>query len=81
MKRTLPNFLVLGSVLLFVFGAAAQAADPLPSWNDGPAKTSIVEFVGKVTSEGSLAFVPESERIATDSGAQPGRLNRAESMR
>jgi hypothetical protein len=27
---------------------ASQAADPLPSWNDGPAKQSIISFVEKV---------------------------------
>jgi phosphoserine phosphatase len=43
----------------------AQAADSLPSWNDGPAKTAIIEFVAKVTKDGSPEFVPPSERIAT----------------
>jgi hypothetical protein len=41
------------------------AADPLPSWNDGPAKKAIVEFVTKVTTTGSPDFVPVPERIAT----------------
>ena len=41
------------------------AADPLPSWNDGPTKQSIVSFVEKVTMEGSASFVPVAERIAT----------------
>ncbi len=40
-------------------------ADPLPSWNDGPAKQSILSFVEKVTMEGSPSFVPIPERIAT----------------
>jgi hypothetical protein len=44
---------------------AAQATDPLPSWNDGPAKQSIINFVEKVTKPGSPDFVPVSERIAT----------------
>jgi len=43
----------------------AHAADPLPSWNDGKAKQSIVEFVAKVTKEGGPDFVPPAERIAT----------------
>ena len=43
----------------------AYAQDPLPSWNDGPAKKSITEFVAKVTKEGSPDFVPPEERIAT----------------
>ena len=43
----------------------SYAADPLPSWNDGKAKQSIVDFVAKVTQEGSPGFVPVGERIAT----------------
>jgi phosphoserine phosphatase len=42
----------------------ARGADPLPSWNDGPAKQAIMDFVGKVTKEGSLDFVPPNERVA-----------------
>jgi phosphoglycolate phosphatase-like HAD superfamily hydrolase len=42
-----------------------RAADPLPSWNDGKAKQSIVAFVNQVTQAGSPAFVPVPERIAT----------------
>ncbi len=45
--------------------AAAQSADPLPSWNDGKTKQSILDFVAKVTREGSPEFVPPAERIAT----------------
>jgi phosphoglycolate phosphatase-like HAD superfamily hydrolase len=36
----------------------------LPSWNDGPAKQSIITFVEKVTKPGSPDFVPVPERIA-----------------
>jgi len=43
----------------------SQAQDPLPSWNDGKAKQSVVEFVAKVTNSGSPDFVPPAERIAT----------------
>jgi phosphoglycolate phosphatase-like HAD superfamily hydrolase len=42
----------------------AHAADSLPSWNDGAAKKSVVEFVQKVTKEGGADFVPPAERIA-----------------
>jgi hypothetical protein len=41
------------------------AADPLPSWKDGKTKQSILDFVAKVTTEGSPDFVPVAERIAT----------------
>jgi hypothetical protein len=44
---------------------AALGDDPLASWNDGPAKQSILRFVEKVTREGSPSFVPVPERIAT----------------
>jgi len=37
-------------------------AGPLPSWNDGAAKKSVVEFVEKVTKEGGPDFVPSAER-------------------
>ncbi|MGE5211409.1 MAG: HAD family hydrolase [Acidobacteriota bacterium] len=37
---------------------------PLPSWNDGAAKTAIFEFVGSVTRPGS-SFVAPADRIAT----------------
>jgi len=56
--------LTLCVLLLAVVGAYAQN-DPLPSWNDGKAKQSIVAFVEKVTMEGSPDFVPVAERIAT----------------
>ena len=57
-------FLVVFTVLLGQL-ALAQANDPLPSWNDGPSKAAILDFVHKVTQEGSSDFVPVPERIAT----------------
>jgi phosphoglycolate phosphatase-like HAD superfamily hydrolase len=48
----------------FIGSTAFGADDPLPSWNDGPAKQAIVSFVDKVTTEGSPDFVPPAERIA-----------------
>ena len=43
----------------------AHAADPLPSWNEGEAKASIIAFVEQVTDTQSAAFVPAAQRIAT----------------
>ena len=40
------------------------AADPLPAWNDGPAKQAIVKFV-QTTTDHQPQFVPQAERIAT----------------
>jgi len=53
-------------MVLFIMSLAlpANAADPLPSWNNGPAQQSIIAFVEKVTKEGSPDFVPVPERIA-----------------
>ena len=42
-----------------------MAGDPLPSWNEGMAKTAILDFVARVTAAGGPDFVPPSERIAT----------------
>jgi hypothetical protein len=44
--------------------ARVPAADPLPSWNDGAAKTAILEFVSGVATKGSPRFMPPAERIA-----------------
>jgi phosphoserine phosphatase len=43
----------------------SASADPLPSWNDGPSKKAILDFVAKVTRDGGPDFVPVAERIAT----------------
>jgi phosphoserine phosphatase len=54
------------AVALGMSAWSAQAAeDPLPSWNDGPAKQAILEFVEAVTTEGVADFVPPEDRIAT----------------
>jgi phosphoglycolate phosphatase-like HAD superfamily hydrolase len=37
----------------------------LPSWNDGASKRAIVDFVTRVTKDGSVDYVPVAERIAT----------------
>lgn len=58
---------MIAFVVALVFGdlAMAQTTDPLPSWNDGKVKQSIINFVAKVTKQGSPDFVPPAERIAT----------------
>ncbi|WP_295393125.1 HAD family hydrolase [uncultured Thiodictyon sp.] len=58
------RLLALGALLLLA--ARAQAAtDPLPSWNDGPAKQAIVAFVNETTDQSSATFVSPAQRIAT----------------
>jgi phosphoglycolate phosphatase-like HAD superfamily hydrolase len=60
------NLLATALVSALAFTAAiSHAADPLPSWNNGKARQSIVDFVEKVTKPGSPDFVPAAERIAT----------------
>lgn len=44
--------------------AGCRQPDGLPSWNDGPAKSSIVSFVDRVTKSGGPDFVAPAERIA-----------------
>jgi phosphoglycolate phosphatase-like HAD superfamily hydrolase len=43
----------------------ARAAEPLPSWNEGAAKRSIVDFVATVTTQGGPGYVSPADRIAT----------------
>ena len=63
---TKPIFYVAVILSIIAQSSITQAAiDPLPSWNDGPAKQAIIDFVAKVTKEGSSDFVPPAERIAT----------------
>jgi hypothetical protein len=66
MKRPALSMVVL--VLAASLTLAAQAlaqTDPLPSWNDGAAKKTIVDFVQATTTQGGPSFVPPAERIAT----------------
>ena len=52
-----PLIALITSALLM---ADAFAADPLPSWKDGAAKSAVIEFVGRVDAAG----IPNAERIA-----------------
>jgi phosphoglycolate phosphatase-like HAD superfamily hydrolase len=56
--------LLAGLMIAFVSGSAA-AQDALPSWNDGPAKKSILEFVAAVTDKNGKDYVKPADRIAT----------------
>jgi hypothetical protein len=51
--------------IAFVGHTTTRAQDPLPSWNDGPAKQAIVDFVRTTTGIGGARFVSPEERIAT----------------
>lgn len=65
--RRTPNLLAAVLVVAVAFTSTITRArdDPLPSWNDGPAKQAIVNFVRTTTETGSANFVPREERIAT----------------
>jgi hypothetical protein len=57
---------VLGLIASAVLSSQASAQnDPLPSWNDGPARRAIVDFVDRVTKAGGPDFVAPAERVAT----------------
>ena len=62
--RTDVRNLIWTLLVVSAAGCAADATDPLPSWNAGPARDSIIEFVETVTTVGSAEFVPVAERIA-----------------
>ena len=65
MKRTMINRMMLVGFLFLLACAQAHAqTDPLPSWNDGAAKKTIVEFVKATTEKGSPKFVAPEARIA-----------------
>ena len=42
----------------------AAQTDGLPSWNDGPVKRSILDFIARTTTPGGSDWVPVPERIA-----------------
>ena len=58
------SVLPLSAVLRSTVAFAQDAGSPLPSWNDGPAKQAIIDFVRVTTDRASPKFVPVSERIA-----------------
>ncbi|WP_338866189.1 HAD family hydrolase [Myxococcus stipitatus] len=37
---------------------------PLPSWNEGAARTALLDFVDAVTTEGAPSYVPPEDRVA-----------------
>lgn len=58
------NLILRTIIFLLLSVSAAHAADPLPSWREGPAKQFIINFINKVTQTGSSDFVPIEDRIA-----------------
>jgi hypothetical protein len=66
-RRTLLGTLAALPVraLLRTTSVFAQDASRLASWNDGPAKQAIIDFVRTTTDSSSPKFIPPEERIAT----------------
>jgi phosphoglycolate phosphatase-like HAD superfamily hydrolase len=63
MLRQLRRACLLLVMIVAPMPALAQG-DPLPSWNDGPAKSAILDFVKRVTTDGGPEMVPQADRIA-----------------
>jgi hypothetical protein len=64
---------LVAALLVAGFSAApvAQAlaqVDALPSWNEGPVKTSIIDFVSRVTTQGGADFVPAEHAFGNSNG-------------
>ena len=59
------TYRAIALAVLWIASGSARAADPLSSWNDTAGKKAIVDFVEKVTRDGSVDFVKPEERIAT----------------
>jgi phosphoglycolate phosphatase-like HAD superfamily hydrolase len=62
------GFVRRSALLFLVFFLSVQAfaqTDPLPSWNDGPAKQAILNFVKVTTDQSSPKFVASEQRIAS----------------
>lgn len=64
-RNALRSVTLAGAILFATLAAGSAQTDPLPSWNDGAVKKSIIDFVTRVTTQGSPDFVSEPERIAT----------------
>ena len=70
MRSLIQSAFAVSISALFMFAACQtdNARKPndhaLQSWNDGAAKSTIIDFVSQVTDEGSPDYVPEKDRIA-----------------
>jgi phosphoglycolate phosphatase-like HAD superfamily hydrolase len=70
LKSTTRRLALIALVGVFLCGwasarAAADATDPLPSWNEGATKQSIIDYVTRVTKQGGPDYVAPKDRLAT----------------
>lgn len=60
------NWICTHTILACLFvGRAFAESDPLPSWNEGAAKNSILKFIEITTNEVNSNFIPLEDRIVT----------------
>ncbi|MDR3491266.1 MAG: HAD family hydrolase [Gammaproteobacteria bacterium] len=59
------RFVLVCAIFFSTFAYSAEINDPLPSWNNGINKQSIIEFVQSVTDKKSKDYVQAKDRIAT----------------
>jgi phosphoglycolate phosphatase-like HAD superfamily hydrolase len=62
--RTMSRLIARCCLVSMLVAAHPAWADALPSWNDGAAKSRIVEFVEAVIEEDGDRFVPPDDRVA-----------------
>ncbi len=62
MKKLILIFLLFSSGIIF---SQSNSSDPLPSWNEGKTKSTIIDFVISVTDQSSPMYVKAGDRIAT----------------
>src|SRR2546428_3400376 len=55
----------LSAALRSTSAMAQTQTGPLPSWNEGPTKASIVDFVARVTESGGAYFFPPPQPTPT----------------
>src|SRR6516164_4176474 len=67
-RALLSTAAVLPSLPGLIAATAADAQAPagvLPSWNDGPAKQAILDFVHATIDQASPSYVPPDDRVTT----------------
>ena len=67
-RRTFLAVIGLALAAAVAIGVAPDwraAFDPLPSWSEGTAKHTIIDYVKRATAEGGPDFIPPEKRIAT----------------
>ena len=68
--------LAVSPLIVACASAGQDGRDPLPSWNEGPTKKSITDFMARVTAQGSRELVPPAERRSPRSSSSidgPGK--------